>query len=108
MTKRRVNPKAITEEEFQPIKERDWRPVKLMYDALPIWMKTIPETQRVHVYASGSFFGEYDNQYEGHKVGGMDVFRDAIGHREGVKWNKDHFKKPQERRCSANVWSVKR
>lgn len=62
-----------------------------MYDTLPIWMKTVPQAQRVHVYASGSFLGEYDKQYEGHKVGGMDVFRDATGHREGVNWNKDHY-----------------
>jgi len=91
MSKRKLRPKRITEEEFQPIMEREWQPVKLTDDTLPSRLRSIPEDQRCHAYASGSCSGNYNQQYEGYKVGGVDIFRDARSHREPVDWNKDHY-----------------
>jgi len=88
---RRLRPKSITEAEFRPLKERNWRPVELAYNALPTWMKAIPERQRVHVYGSGSPLGEYGEQYQETVMGGLDVFRDSRNHQEGVNWNIDHY-----------------
>jgi hypothetical protein len=87
-------PKPITEEEFRPLMERNWQPVELAYGALPTWMKAIPESQRIHVYGSGSPLGDYSEKYHGSAVGGMDVFRDSRSHPEsayGMDWNKDHY-----------------
>ena len=91
MSKRKLRPKRITEEEFEWIRKREWKPVKLTDDTLLNWMKPIPKKARCHVYASGSSFGTFDEEYEGIKVGGVDVFRDAKNHREPVDWNKDHY-----------------
>lgn len=81
----------MAETEFRPIMKREWRPVELTYDTLPSWMKTVPKAQRAHVYASGSFLGEFNEQYGGPELGGVDVFRDARNHPEQVNWNKDHY-----------------
>jgi hypothetical protein len=56
---RKLRSKPITEAGFRPIMERQWQPIELTYDTLPYWMKTIPKSQRAHVYGSGSFLGEF-------------------------------------------------
>jgi len=90
-----IKRKYITEEEFRPIMQKKWLPVELLYDTLPCWMKKVPESQRCHVYASGSSVGISSKQFEGYEVGGFDVFRDARNHPEHtryqVNWNKDHY-----------------
>jgi len=89
--RRVVRPKPITTEEFEPIKQRDWRPVELDYSVLPEWMKKIPVEQRLRVFASGSSIGNFNINLGGEHVGGILVFRDATDHEEPYDWNKDKY-----------------
>lgn len=88
---RKLRPKTISKQEFQSIMKRNWVPVELTFDALPGWMKGIPESQRAYVYASGSSIGVADPKQATAIVGGVDVFRDGKGHGDPVNWNKDHY-----------------
>jgi hypothetical protein len=85
--------KWMAKEEFSEVWERKWMPVQLLGDAVPTWMKGIPESVINCVYASGiDIPGDAPTGYplpSGDLVGGVDVYRNAPD--DPVKLNKDWY-----------------
>jgi len=86
--------KVMPIEEFKAIMECNWTPVRLVGDALPTWMKNIPESVLAGTLASGtcSFPTKpyKSNQISSGKlIGGMDIYRNAPD--DPVPFNKDWY-----------------
>ena len=74
--------KKMPRKEFDKIADFSWSPVKLESDAIPEWLKNIPDDVLHSVYASGTNAGggtDYSDQSvgTGQLIGGIDVYRNA-------------------------------
>lgn len=77
---KRVRPKKMPLEEFRKVLELEWRPVKLVGNAVPRFLDNLPNGSLV--YASGALYPglTYTGQpgtSGGKLVGGLDVYREA-------------------------------
>ena len=82
--------------EFSAIAKRDWMPVTLAGESVPYWMRGIPESRRIAIYASGSFGDSRSVIADGNSysdvIGGIDVFRfDKKDQPKGFSVNQDHY-----------------
>lgn len=80
-------------EQFREVLKRKWVPVKLVGDALPNFVKGIPEEILELVVASGSLADSFSNESERilseQLIGGIDVYRKAPD--DPVEYNKDWY-----------------
>ena len=82
--------KTIPKTEFDPIFERQWRPVILVGDAQPSFARAIPEAKRYCFIASGQDqYRASDFDIESNIVGGYDFYRPSPD--DPVALNKDHY-----------------
>lgn len=80
--------------EFEEIMKLNWSRVKLAGEALPSWMKSIPESVMVETLASGTGVASAQNYSSeqipsGKLIGGIDVYRRASD--DPVPFNKDWY-----------------
>ncbi|MDD4869610.1 MAG: hypothetical protein PHR77_03550 [Kiritimatiellae bacterium] len=79
--------------QFEQVMKREWRPVQLKGDAVPRWLRGIPENIVHSIYASGSEISglEYNDTYipSGRLIGNLEVYRNAAD--DPVKLNKDGY-----------------
>lgn len=89
---KRKRHKQLSPKQFQEVQERNWKPVRLVGDAIPDFLKGL-STGVVHsVYASGTAISNhlYDEPLVlGNHIGGIEVYRNAPD--DPVNFNKDVY-----------------
>jgi hypothetical protein len=85
--------KKISFEQFENIMQREWRPVRLVGDAVPDFLRGIPKERLHSIVASGTLYKglEYTGKTvpSGILFGGIDVYRNAP--EDPVELNKDWY-----------------
>ena len=85
--------KLMQEEEFKQVLSLNWKPVELIGEAVPEFLRGIPDHLSPRIYASGSIDQSYltgENPIpSGMIIGGIDVYRDAPD--DPVNLNKDWY-----------------
>ena len=94
MAKRRKNrTKKMPRDEFVRVMDLDWAPVKLEGDAIPYWLRGLPDTLVHSIYASGTHMPGmmYGDSLipSGSLIGGIDVYRHSLD--DPVALNKDWY-----------------
>ncbi len=85
--------KKMPEEQFIEVLKRNWTPVQLTGETIPMWLRNIPNDILHSVYASGG--GGISSNYSGGAIpsgvliGGIDVYRNAPD--DPVALNKDWY-----------------
>lgn len=93
MGRRRSRPKRIPREELKEVLRRSGRPVELMGDAIPSFLRGIPDATRAAIIASGQTRAPDPRSPEsiaGETVGGIDVYRHSPD--DPVLLNRDWYR----------------
>lgn len=85
--------KAIPRAQFEPVLQREWRPIELVGDAVPDFARAIPRDAGLRFLASGEAnaaeFYRSPRIASGTRVGGIDIYRPSPD--DPVRFNKDWY-----------------
>lgn len=86
----------MTLSEFSKIMEKDWRPVRVTPENIPLFLKRLSQEKIHSIYASGTFSPQWTSLPNGYTpissglhAGGMEVYRFAPD--DPLKLNKDGY-----------------
>ena len=93
---KKKRPKIISRDEFKTFMTPSCVPIKLEKDAIPKFLTGLTKNKKCEVYASG-YKGppfplrNYDPNYSGFRVGGIELYRDARMEHEPFEFNVDSY-----------------